>query len=147
MSQELLGSLVTLWVSDTGLNFKTVVCEESSQASTTNDVSTTKTKCGVFKAPGQPDTKLSGSGVVDGSPAANQVSYKQLQAWAQSKTLLYFIYQNIADAATGITKGGPVYLDGRGYFTEVTVTAAEGDIIKFNWAFEVTGTVDNTVDS
>lgn len=147
MSQEILGGLVVLWLSETGANFKTVVCEEQSQASTTNNVSTTNTKCGVFKAPGNPESTITGSGVVDAKPAANQVSYKQLQAWAQNKTLLYFVYQNAADAATSVAKGEAVYMDGRGYITECTITATEGDVIKFNWALSITGTVDNTADS
>jgi len=148
MSQELQGSLVTLWVSTSqNSGFKTIVCEESSQASTTSNVTTTKTKCGAFSAVDTPETKLSGSGIVDGAPAANQATFKDIQAWCQNKTKLYFIYQNIADSGSGVAKGAAVYLDGQGYFTEATVTAQEGDLIKFNWAFATSGTIDNTADS
>lgn len=148
MSQELQGSLVTLWVSTTeGANYKTIVCEESSQSSTTSNVNTTKTKCGTFTAVDTPETVISGSGVVDGSPATNQVSFKQLETWVRSKTKLFFIYENAADSGSGITKGAAVYQDGQGYFTEATVTAQEGDLIKFNWSFATTGTIDNTADS
>lgn len=147
MSQELQGSLVVLWLSETGSNFKAVVCETESQMSTTAEVNTTRTKCGTFKAPGQVDDKLSGSGVVDAAPAANQVSFKQLRSWAKSRTLLYFIYQNLADPSIGVSNGDGVYSDGRGYITETTVTSPEGDLVKFNWAMEVTGETDDTADS
>lgn len=147
MSQELQASLVVLWLSDTGSNYKLVTCEESSSASTTAAVTKTPTKCGVFTAVANAETSISGSGVVDGDPAANQVSYKQMEAWCRAKTLLYFIYKNLTDAGSGQTNGESVYLDGRGYLTEVTVTAQEGDLVKFNWVLEPSGTVDNSADS
>lgn len=147
MSQEVQGSLVVMWVSATNSNFKAIVCEESSQASTTANVNTTKTKCGTFTAVDTPETKISGSGIADGSPAANQCTYKDIEAWVRSKTKLYFIYKNTADSGSSIANGGVVYLDGQGYFTEATVTAQEGDLVKFNWSFAASGDVDNTADS
>lgn len=147
MSQEIQGSDVVMWLSDTGSNYKTIVCEESSQSSTTAAANKTKTKCGTFTAVDTAEVVISGSGVVDGSPAGNQASFKQLQAWAQAKTNLYFIRKNLANVPLGITAGAVVYMDGRGYLTEVTETSAEGDLVKFNWSFEVTGTVDNSSDS
>lgn len=137
-----------MWVSTTeGTGYKTIVCEESSTADTTANVNTKKTKCGTFTAVDSAETKLSGSGVVDGSPAVNQVSYKQLQAWVLSKTKLFFIYENAADSGSGIAKGAAVYLDGQGYFNSAKVTGQEGDLISFDWEFTTTGTVDNTADS
>lgn len=147
MSQEAQGSLVVMWLSTTDSNYKLITCEETSQASTTLAVTKTSTKCGPFTAVANPETALSGSGVVDADPAANQASYKQLEAWARAKTLLYFIYKNLADVASGLLNGEIVYLEGRGYLTEVTVTAQEGDLVKFNWAFEPSGTIDNSSDS
>ena len=147
MSQEIQGTLVTMWLSETDSNYKTIVCEDSSQSSTTASITTTKTKCGTFSAPDTPEISFSGSGVAGGNLAANQVSFKQLQAWAQAKTILYFIRRNEANSTIGITAGEVVYFDGQGYLTEVTETSAEGDVVKFNWAFTSTGTVDNTADS
>lgn len=148
MSQELQGSLVTMWVSTSqNTGFKTIVCEESSTADTTSNVSTKKTKCGTFTTVDSAETKISGSGVVDGAPAANQVSYKDIQAWVQNKTRLYFIYKNIADSGTSIASGAAVYLDGQGYFNSAKVTAQEGEVISFDWEFTTTGTIDNTADS
>lgn len=147
MAQEIQGTLVTMWVSETDSNYKTIVCEESSQSSTTSSVTTTKTKCGSYSAIDTPEITISGSGVAGGNLAANQVSFKQLQAWVQSGTLLYFIRRNEANTAAQITAGEVVYLDGRGYFTEATETSAEGDVVKFNWSFTTSGTVDNTSDS
>lgn len=147
MPQEIQGTLVTMWVSETDSNYKTIVCEDSSQSSTTSNVNTTKTKCGTYTATDTPEISISGSGVAGGNLNANQVSFKQLQAWAAAGTLLYFIRRNEANVAASITAGEIVYLDGQGYFTEATETSAEGDVVKFNWAFTTTGTVDNTADS
>jgi hypothetical protein len=148
MPQEIKGTLVAMWLSETeGANYKTIVCEDSSQSSTTASVTTTKTKCGTFAAPETAEKAFSGSGVAGGNLAANQVSFKQLQAWCDAGTLLYFVRRNEANVASGITAGEIVYLDGQGYVTEATETSAEGDVVKFNWAFTATGTVDNTADS
>lgn len=147
MPQEIQGTLVAMWVSETNSNFKTIVCEDSSQSSTTSNVTTTKTKCGSFSGVETPEITISGSGIAGGSLAANQVSFKQIQSWVYNKTKLYFIRRNEADVASGITAGSVVYLDGQGYFTEATETSAEGDVVKFNWSFATSGTVDNTADS
>lgn len=145
--QELQGTLVTLWLSPTGSNYKTVVCEVESSASTTSTVNTTKTKCGSFSTVDAPETAITGSGVIDGSPASNQATYKELFGWIQNKTPLWAIYKTTADPAVGETSGESVYMDGKGNLTEVTITATEGDVLKFNWAFTFSGTVDNTPDS
>lgn len=147
MPQEGQGTLVTMWVSETNSNFKTIVCEDSSQSSTTANVNTTKTKCGSFTAVDTPETIISGSGIAGANLAANQVSFKQIEAWVRAKTKLYFIRRNEADSANNIEIGELVYLDGQGYFTEATETSAEGDLVKFNWSFATTGDVDNTADS
>jgi hypothetical protein len=147
MPQEIKGTLVTMWVSETDSNYKTIVCEDSSQSSTTSNVNTTKTKCGTYTSTDTPEISISGSGVAGGNLNANQVSFKQLQAWVAAGTLLYFIRRNEANVTAAITAGEIVYLDGQGYFTEATETSAEGDVVKFNWAFTTTGTVDNTADS
>jgi hypothetical protein len=147
MPTEQLATFVTMWVSETNSNFKTIVCEESSQSSTTANVTTTKTKCQTFTSVDTPETAFSGSGVAGANLNANQVSFKQLEAWCRAKPKLYFIRRNEADVANSITAGEIIYLDGQGYFTEVTETSAEGDVIKFNWAFSATGDVDNSADS
>jgi hypothetical protein len=147
MPQEIQGTLVTMWLSETDSNYKTIVCEDSSQSSTTTNVTTTKTKCGTYTATDTAEKTFSGSGVAAGNLLANQVSFKQLQAWCDAGTLLYFIRRNEANVAAGITAGEIIYLDGQGYITEATETSAEGDVVKFNWAFSATGTVDNTADS
>jgi hypothetical protein len=147
MANELQGSYVSMWVSETNSDFKTIVCEESSQSSTTANVTTTKTKCGTFTAVDAAETVISGSGIAGANLAANQVSFKQIEAWVRAKTKLYFVRRNEADVANGVTAGELVYLDGQGYFTEATETSAEGDVVKFNWSFSASGEVDNTADS
>jgi hypothetical protein len=145
--QELKGSLVVMMLSPTGLNFKTIVCEDSSQSTISSNVTTTATKCGKFSTVDTPEVTISGSGVLDASPAVNQATLKELQAWALAGTLLYFIRKTLADTAAGETSGESLYLDGRGYLSNVEETSAEGDVIKFSWTLTTTGTVDNTADS
>jgi hypothetical protein len=147
MSQELQGKSLVLWLSSTGANFKWVTCEISSNASISAGVTSVKTKCGTFTTTGDPETKIAGNGIVDAKPAANQVSFKQLEDWCRQKTLIYFIYKTLADSAAGETSGGSVYLDGQGRISEVTVTGGSEGMIEFSYALEATGTIDNTADS
>ena len=147
MPLELQGSSLVLWLSDTGSNFKWVTCEISSTASISAGVTTTKTKCATFTTTDTPETTISGNGVVDAAPAANQVSFKQLEIWCRAKTLLYFIYKTLADTGAGETSGESVYLDGRARISEVTVTGGSEGVIEFTYALAASGDIDNTSDS
>lgn len=136
-----------LWLSATGSNFKWVTCENTNTASITANVNTVKTKCATFTTTDDPETTITGSGVVNAAPGTNECSFKDLEAWCRSKTLLYFIYKTLADTSAGETSGESVYLDGRCRISEVTVTGSSDGLIEFTYSLAASGTVDNTSDS
>ena len=146
MATELLGSLTTLQISTdttgaTGL--KTITCEESSDLSLSASVNETKTKCGTFTAVDTPSGQISFSGVVNASLGGSEYSFNDIAGWVNAKTKLYAKYQHAASGA--VSAGAAVYAAGTGYFSEATVTSAEGDLIKFTATFVFSGTIDTTV--
>jgi hypothetical protein len=147
MAQELQGSSLVLWVSATGSSFKLITCETTNTASVTSNVNTVKTKCATFTTTDDPETTITGSGVVNASPAANECSFKDIEAWVRSKTLLYFIYKTLANTDAGETSGESVYLDGRARFSEATVTGGADGLIEFTYSLVGSGTIDNSSDS
>lgn len=146
MATELLGSLVTLQISTdttgaTGL--KTITCEESSDLSLSASVNETKTKCGTFTAVDTPTGQISVSGVVNAAVSGSEYSFNDIAGWVNTKTRLYAKYQNAVSGS--VSAGTAVYAAGTGYFSEATVTGAEGDLIKFTATFVFSGTIDTTV--
>lgn len=142
MATELLGSFVVNEISeDGGSTWKTIVCEDTSQVSHTTATTDTKTKtCGTFTATSNNPVTVTGSGVAGGDIASNQVSFLRLSQLVENKTKIKFRRQNSASGT--ITAGEITYLLCDGYVTEATETAAEEDVVKFNWAVTSTGTVD-----
>ena len=131
------GSLVVLELStDSGVTYKSLVCEEDSQIDKSNDVTTTKTKCSTFKGISQVDVTISGNAVVNADPDTDEVSYADVSSWQNLKTQLHFRYRNAASGA--ITAGQAVSDTGVGYFTQSTLTAAGDDVLKFSFTFSVT---------
>lgn len=121
-------------------DYRTIVCEETSEGGGDASTTDTPTKCGTFTATAEPAFTVTGSGVVNTTPGPDEVSGQQLLDWLANKTLLAAIYQNSADGPTGA--GEAVYMEGQGRLTSVRFTAQEGDLLKFNWAFSFSGPVN-----
>lgn len=142
---ELQATLVTMSV-DTDLDspdYRTIVCEETSEAGMDSSTTDTPTKCGTFTAVATPAGTITGSGVVQADPEADEVSFQEILGWVNNKTKVAAVYQNATDGGTTAT-GEAVYMEGEGYFTSARVTAQEGDLVKFNWAFSFSGPVNTT---
>jgi hypothetical protein len=141
MPTELQGGLVLNEISeDGGSTWKIIVCEDTSQISGTSAANETQTKCGTFTAVENNAVQVTGSGVAGGDLASNQVSYLRLQQLRDAKTKIKFRRQNSASGT--ITAGEITYALFDAYVTEATETAAEGEVIQFNWAVTSTGTID-----
>lgn len=139
---ELQATLVTMSV-DTDLvspDYRTIVCEETSEGGLDSTTTDTPTKCGTFTAVSTPAGTITGSGVVQADPQADEVSFQEILGWVNNKTKLAAVYQNDAEGTTSV--GEAVFMAGEGYFTSARVTAQEGDLVKFNWAFSFSGPVD-----
>lgn len=128
-------------VADTG-TFKEMVCEETLTIDITNDVTTTKTKCGPFKGVQTPDFKVNGTGVYNYAPTSSEVSYNQVADWQIAKTKVEFIIRNQAFGA--IVAGDALRFSGYGYFVSSQGSFPANDVVKFTWAFEGVGTLNAT---
>jgi hypothetical protein len=145
MARELNGNLVTLmYTTDleypyTG--FKTIVCEEESEGGLDATVNTTATKCGNFSTTETPSGTITGSGVVNADPEADEASFQELLALVKNNTRVYVVYQNAADSPD-VTEGQGVFMAGVGYFNTARTTATQGTQVRFNWGFTFSDEVD-----
>jgi hypothetical protein len=122
--------------------FKTMVCEETVFLDVTNDVNTTKTKCGVFKGIQTPDFKLNGTGTFNASPESTELSYDEVLAYQVDRTEVDWIIRNKAFGA--YTAGNLIRMSGTGYFVSTQFDGSEGQVVKFSWNIEGTGTINDT---
>lgn len=142
MAREIQSTYVTMSV-DSDLvtpDYRTIVCEETSEGGGDASTTDTPTKCGTFTAVAEPVFTVTGSGVVNADPGVGEVSFQQLLDWLANKTRLAAIYQNTGDGNTGT--GQAVFMEGEGVLTSVRATSQEGDLVKFSWSFSFSGPVN-----
>lgn len=144
MATELQGALVAFKVRDYGSTsaFKTIVCEETVTFDVSNDVSTTKTKCGVFKGVLAPDFKANGSAVANFVPTSSEYSYNALIEDQKALTKKEFVFESLSDGTNN--EGHLLRMSGAGYFVNSQMTGNNGETVKFTWSFEGTGTLGST---
>lgn len=148
MVTELQGARVGVYIRNYGSTavFKRIVCEETVTLSLSNDVNTSKTKCGVFKGVDVVDWKLNGNGVANFAPAATEISANDLQTLQIARTKQEVYIQNEA-----FTEGGSTYpvgdvfkFGGAAYLVSQDITFPSNDITKFTWHLEGVGTPNTT---
>lgn len=145
MATEVQGADIEFLVrtADTG-TFKRMVCEETLTFDITNDVTTVKTKCGPFKGVQTPDFKANGSAVFNVVPGGSELSYDEVAGYQNGVTKIEWIMRNIAFGA--YAAGEAIRFSGYGYFTSSQFTGSNGEVAKFTWNIEGTGTL-NVVES
>lgn len=145
MATEVQGADIEFLVrtADTG-TFKRMVCEETLTFDITNDVTTVKTKCGPFKGVQTPDFKANGSAVFNVEPGGSELSYDEVAGYQNGVTKIEWIMRNIAFGA--YAAGEAIRFSGYGYFTSSQFTGSNGEVSKFTWNIEGTGTL-NVVES
>lgn len=125
-------------------SFKQMVCEETLLLDITNEVNTTKTKCGPVKGVSDPDFKANGTAVHNLTPTGSEVSYDDVVEWQVDVQKVDFIIRNIA--ITGYAAGAAFRFSGSGYFVSSQGSFPADDVVKFTWALEGVG-VPNDVES
>lgn len=145
---ELQGSRIGVYVRDYGSTdvFKRIVCEETVTLSLSNDVQTSKTKCGVFKGVDVTDWKLNGNGVANFNPSASEVSANDLQTLqiARTKQEVYIQNEAFTEGVTSYAVGEVFKFGGGAYLVAQDITAPSNDIVKFTWNMEGVGSPDTT---
>jgi len=145
---ELQGKYVGVYVRDYGSTdpYKRLVCEETCTIDASNDVTTTKTKCGVFKGIDVTDWKITGNAVANFNPGSAEISLDALQQKQVNRVKLDVVVQNEAftEGGTSYTAGKVFKFAGPAYLTQCNVTAATNEVVKFTFNFEGEGTPDLT---
>lgn len=134
------GAAALFEISVDGETFETLVCEIDVSLEGTVDVTEEKTKCGNFKGVEDPSYSLSGNAVTNISPDSGEASYKTVQAFFNGKTKLYWRLQSPAIGSFLVGEG--FYHAGQGYFTNLSLSASNGELIKFSYTFTVDGNID-----
>lgn len=132
------GASIAFYVRDfgsTGL-WRQLVCEDTLVFDLASEVNTTKTKCGTFKGVQVPEFKVNGTGVSNFSPTASEYSSDLMTADMNAIQKKEFRIQDIA------TLGGLILLAGAGYFSTQQITFNNGEVVKFTYNFEGTGTLE-----
>lgn len=145
---ELQGSRVGVYTRDYGSSavFKRIVCEETMTLSLSNDVNTTKTKCGTFKGLDVVDWKINGNGVANFNPAGTEISANDLQTLqvARTKQEVYVQNEAFTEGGTSYDVGEVFKWGGAAYLTAQDITFPSNDIVKFTYNLEGVGTPDTT---
>lgn len=143
---EMQGSRVGIYIRQYGTTgaFKRIVCEETCSIDLTNDVQTTKTKCGVFKGVDVTDWKISGNGVANFNPGPAEASVQDLQAWqiGQTKVEVFVQNESFTEGVTTYDVGEVFKLGGGAYLTAQQVSFPTNDVVKFTYNLEGIGTPD-----
>lgn len=146
MAKELSGSFVVVEISEDGINWKTIVCEEQSQLQLGTTLNETKTKCGTFSATSGNAPVITGSGVVVGDIApASQATFMDLARYLKSLFLLYIRRQNSASGT--ITAGENTYIHGQGHVSDVQETSSVDDLSKFTFTLTFSGSYTLAIGS
>jgi hypothetical protein len=119
-----------------GTIWKRLVCEDTLTFDLTSDVNPNKTKCGVFKGIEVPDFKVSGAAVCNSAPTSSEISHDEITTNMLARTLKQFRIQDVS------TLGSLILLAGTGYFVSEQLTFNNGEVCKFTYSFEGTGTLE-----
>lgn len=145
---ELQGSHVGVYIRNYGSTdvFKRIVCEETVTLDLSNDVQTTKTKCGTFKGLDVVDWKINGTGVANFNPSGSEISANDLQTLqiARTKQEVFVQNESFTEGATTYDVGEICKFGGAAYLTAQSITFPSNDISKFTYNLEGVGTPNTT---
>lgn len=117
-------------------DWQRLVCEDTLVFDFASDVNTTKTKCGTFKGLLVPEFKVNGTGASNFAPTSLEYSSDHMTADMNAIQKKEFRIQDVA------TLGGSILLAGAGYFSTQQITFNNGEVVKFTYNFEGTGTLE-----
>lgn len=146
MVTELQGSHVGVYIRSYGSTdpFKRVVCEETLQLDLSNDINTTKTKCGVFKGVDVTDWKVQGTGVCNFNPGGSEISSDDMIDLQINRTKIEVFVQNEAftESGTSYDVGEVFKFGGAAYINSQNLNFPSNDIAKYSFGLEGIGSPD-----
>lgn len=137
---ELQGSRVGVYVRSYGTTnaFKRIVCEETLTLDISNDIQTTKTKCGTFKGVDVTDWKVNGTGVCNFNPGGSEISTDDLidLQIARTKLEVYIQNESFVEGVTTYDVGEVFKFGGAAYLNSEQVSFPVNDITKYTFSME-----------
>jgi hypothetical protein len=143
-TNEMQGALLLHEVSeDSGITWKTLVCEQAGRVRSNTNVTTEKTKCGPIKGIDSPDWSMSGDGVANFATSVDQVSLTDIMRYIQNTIKVRMRVRSPAAGSYAI--GEQYYREGEGYFSTNEEDIGNGAVVKFSWEFEGEGKLATTL--
>lgn len=132
------------WVLQLDVNkdatFATIVCATSNVLTLTTDTIDTSSKCGDEEQPNKQKGNMSGNFFVGLTPASGQESLASVfSAWSGKTTLIPFKFGPQSPGA------GDIVYSGTCFISELTITADDQDMVKFDMTAPVDIPVTQTV--
>ena len=133
------GKLVLVQISTNTVvpSYSTIVCATDSSLDGSNDVTRTKTKCGDLVSVSDTAWSLTGSGIASATPGAGELSIDELIA----------IMENGAEVLVKVahaTDTSIIYRQATAVPVSYTETHNEGELVSFDYGFEISGNLDIT---
>lgn len=117
---------------------KIIVCETDSSYEGTRSSSSEETKCGVLKARGNQDNRISGNAVTNITPGPNEGSFMDLLELFTNDTKQYFWYKDA---------GENINISGQGWFSSIGTQNKSADHSRFTWTLEIEGNISTVATS
>lgn len=134
VNNKIAGNLVAVEIS-TDLetpDWKEVVCGQDASLDGSKDVTTTKTKCGTIKTASDPSWSFSGTGILNHTPGAGELSGDDLIEILQGDT-------DVLVRLTYATDNNLYYRQGQGVMTAYSETSNTDDPVSYDFTIEVSG--------
>lgn len=134
VNNKIAGNLVGVWVSTNLVtpDWKEIVCGQDANLDGSKDVTTTKTKCGVIKTASDPSWSFSGSGILNHTPGAAELSSDELIEILQGDTDVLVKLEYATDDTL-------YYREGQGVMTAYSETSDTDNPVSFDYTIEVSG--------
>lgn len=120
---------------DDGATYKKVICLTDAGVSSSKTTTDTDTRCGVLTATGNSTVTFTGTGVVDDSPDADELSHNEMWALNEADTTVDIVFQN---------ELGTIFLGGKGKITDISDTATQGQFVTFQFTLKISGNLSQS---
>lgn len=120
---------------DDGATYKKVICLTDAGVSSSKTTTDTDTRCGVLTATGNSTVTFTGTGVVDDSPDADELSHNEMWALKLAGTTFIIVFQNVL---------GTIFLGGSGTLTDISDTASSGNLVTFQFTVKISGNLSQS---
>ena len=125
-----------------GSSFKSLICLSSKTVSGTVNVTEEETDCGILTSTGSVKFTFSADAVCETAPGGSELSHSELIVPFVNKTLVTVRFQN--PIVVGSSIGTEHYISCSARITQLDITGASADYLKFSVTLVSDGPIDIT---